>query len=136
MIPVDQTLFGERKGNCFAACVASILELPLVEVPNFCVMHWDSDWFQPFSDWLRDRGCMPLCFAFQAAAQRDNHLAIMKQMGNGVPWIGGGPNPDGVMHATVWVDDRMVHDPNPSRRGITRLDDALFIIAAKPMRCA
>lgn len=34
MIPVDQTTYGHTDGNCFSACVASILEIPIEEVPN------------------------------------------------------------------------------------------------------
>jgi hypothetical protein len=35
MLPVDQTTFGHPGGNCFSACVASLLELPIEEVPYF-----------------------------------------------------------------------------------------------------
>lgn len=35
MIPVFQDVFTPGYGNCMAACVASILELPLQDVPNF-----------------------------------------------------------------------------------------------------
>src|SRR5260370_22421604 len=53
MKPVTQSLVGEE-GNCFAACVASILEMSLVEVPNFCAV--DNGWWAAFQAWLAERG--------------------------------------------------------------------------------
>jgi hypothetical protein len=56
---VNQTKTGVG-GNCFAACIASILDLSLDEVPNFCAR--DGDWFKEFQRWLVARGL----FAFEA----------------------------------------------------------------------
>lgn len=56
MIPVKQTLFPDPdvpgKGNCFASCLASILELPLADVPHV-MMH--NDWRQQTNRWLAER---------------------------------------------------------------------------------
>lgn len=35
MKPIDQTTFGVPGGNCFSACVASLLELSIDDVPYF-----------------------------------------------------------------------------------------------------
>jgi len=35
MKPIFQTIINNKTGNCQAACIASILEVPLEEVPNF-----------------------------------------------------------------------------------------------------
>ena len=51
MIYVVQTQFGPR-GNCFAACAASILEIPLARVPNFVPEH-GPDWYEEFCNWLQ-----------------------------------------------------------------------------------
>lgn len=131
MKPVDQDLFGVGVGNCFAACVASILELPLAEVPNFCCDYPENEWYQVFANWLNARGCMPLCFPVGRSDQA-GWLKIARDCGTGVPWIGSGDNPDGAKHSTVWMADKMVHDPNPSRRGIIEIEDALFIVSARP----
>ena len=48
MKPVKQTRTGSN-GNCFQACVASVLELPLEAVPDFCN---GADWFLEFSKWI------------------------------------------------------------------------------------
>lgn len=55
VIPVEQTVSGWGKGNCVAACVASILELSIEEVPNF-VGDYGDDWWSAYGDWLRERG--------------------------------------------------------------------------------
>src|SRR5262245_45006179 len=54
MKPVDQTVFGLPHGNCFAACVASVIELPIEKVPNF-VLEGDR-WFDAAAEWLDERG--------------------------------------------------------------------------------
>lgn len=54
MIPVFQTIFPTEgdasKGNCFAACVASLLEIPLGSVPH--VMSEDNNWRILTNEWL------------------------------------------------------------------------------------
>lgn len=59
MKPVHQTNFQRGTGNCFAACLASILEMPLEEVPNFCHEGSDADgstWLERTARWLEERG--------------------------------------------------------------------------------
>ena len=57
MIPVMQTEFGIFEGNCWSACIASILELPIEAVPNFCSMskHGDNFWLKRTFQWLSER---------------------------------------------------------------------------------
>lgn len=50
MIPVYQTLFG-KGGDCFRACVASILEVKIESLPNFC--SWNEEtWFKETAAYL------------------------------------------------------------------------------------
>jgi hypothetical protein len=59
MIPVEQTRFGgpehpfEERGNCFGACLASLLEVGLEELP--AVAAFDEGWHELLG-WLRGRG--------------------------------------------------------------------------------
>src|SRR5690348_7121769 len=56
MIPVTQTITGEQ-GNCFTACLASILELPIRAVPNFAKLtNSDEEFFAMVDEWLATRG--------------------------------------------------------------------------------
>lgn len=47
---IYQTIFGDG-GDCFRACIASILEVEIQELPNFC--SWKKEtWFQQTAQWL------------------------------------------------------------------------------------
>lgn len=51
-----------RPTNCFQACVASVLDLPIEEVPDACDgSKWDWDAFQ---DWLANRGLQAIEVGF------------------------------------------------------------------------
>ena len=53
--PVKQITFGEGHGNCWAACLASLLHMDVEMVPNFCG-DFAPDWFEKTQEWLRERG--------------------------------------------------------------------------------
>jgi hypothetical protein len=127
MKPVDQTLFGVGEGNCFAACVASILELNLDSVPNFCADNADTEWYMQFIKWLAPRGLAPLTQQFPG--DPDNFMAWVRKCAPRIPWIAGGPTERG-MHCCVYVGDQLVHDPNPNhgRKGLDAVDDATYIL--------
>lgn len=112
---VTQTIFigdpGGRLGNCFQACVASVLDLPLEEVPHF--IEFD-DWVQLFYNFVKDQGY---------SARRVNGLP---EKGTG---IGTGPSPRSLAaaHAVVVKDGKTVWDPHPSRAGVPWFYDTLLI---------
>lgn len=112
MKPVDQTTFGEE-GNCFAACVASILELPIEEVPNFCVAYPHDTWFEEFNRWLEPRGLA--CVSMQADVVDVEAFCASAPR---IPLIVDGRSPRGRRHGVVYVDGKLAHDPHPSRDGI------------------
>lgn len=124
---IDQTAFGVGKGNCFQACVASTLGLELREVPNFCVEYDDTEWFPAFQRWLHERGFGCVYWPATNDTERES-LVRFSSFLSVVPSIGSGPNKSGDMHCTVWIGGELHHDPNPSRGGIERLDDMLFIV--------
>ena len=53
MRPVFQTEFEEGRGNALQACVSSLLELSLEDVPNFIEF---ADYRQTMNEWLAKRG--------------------------------------------------------------------------------
>jgi len=117
VIPVDQDLFGMPYGNCFAACVASILELPSPRcIAN--VMWDDTRWFQRFNTWAATKGFQALCHPWNDAAadyirehHRDSHI------------IAAGPAARGFDHCCVYRGLQLVHDPHPDRTGLDREND-------------
>jgi hypothetical protein len=59
MKPVYQTIVDPGRGDCWRACIASILELPIEEVPNFVAEFADNPeitHYELCSNWLRERG--------------------------------------------------------------------------------
>ena len=112
MIPVDQTRFGWPDGNCMAAAVASVFELPLEAVPDLA----RPDWLGVLTHFVSDRGICIVVSAYPLAS----------------PWplIAQGPGPRGNRHAVVTVGDELAHDPHPSRAGLLSVDYFLGFEAA------
>ena len=50
-----QTTFGFPKGNCFAACIASLLDLDVQNVPNFCLDE-NPNWFTEADRFVANHG--------------------------------------------------------------------------------
>lgn len=91
----------ENSDDCVRACVASLLGLPLVDVPRFCPESWGDE----LDEWLKTRGWGFINVAF-TGEQKD-----------GVPrgfTIGAIPSPsypEGWMHSVICLDGRIVWDP-------------------------
>lgn len=105
MRPVDQTEFGPG-GNCLSACIASVLEMPLEQVPNF--NHAAEDWAEALLAWCADRK-LNLDFSTEFPAPAGRHVIL------------GGTSPrrqGRAGHAVVALDGVVVHDPHPDRTGI------------------
>ena len=94
MIRVLQTTFDEQGGDCISACVASILELPLSEVPKLRLDLNDWSWIHELGFWLAPSGMTPLVIGadLDYRPNRDTFT------------IACGPLPDGTPHAVVWKD--------------------------------
>lgn len=120
MIPVDQDRFGKPHGNCHAACVASILEVPLWRVPS--VSNLD-DWVPRLALWLRRHGLGHFFFTTEHA----NDPAWKRLLGYHY-LIAGGPAARGVLHSVVYRGlTELAHDPHPDRSGLIRVDDYTLI---------
>lgn len=103
MTPVLQTRFGSPDGNCFQACVASVLEIPLEEAAD--IMD-EEDWFAAFQEWLNDMGWF--AFSFKGPPFIEGAYSII-----------GGQSPRGDFgHAVVFLGKTMAHDPHPDGTGI------------------
>lgn len=98
MKPVDQTVSSHINGNCLEACVASILEVPLSDVPD---VNGNPDWLDVMATFLAARG-----YAFLYAP----HWPGMRPRGYHIA--------SDRYHATVALDGRIVHCPHHSRAGV------------------
>lgn len=127
MIPVDQTVLRSPReldgppGNCFAACLASLLHLPIEDVPAPTL--GDVDWsasggyWERIASWLADRGL------HMVEVDRDRGLVETSTVGylTGVDWywIATGLSPRGdFLHSVIFRGRELAHDPHPSRAGL------------------
>ena len=113
MIPVKQTILSaDEGGNCFAACLASILELPVRVVPNAA-----AEWIKGDSDehlnagwalirsWLYGLGLDVQCFD-ESWRPSGYWIAIVDS-----------PRFPGKTHAVVFEGESFVWDPHPEAPG-------------------
>lgn len=124
MIPVDQTCFrgpdaaeGEAPGNCFAACIASLLECSLDEVPQPTAEDREdwADYWTRVAEFLRLRGFHMVDGKAKAFWSTESALDTPF---SGY-WIASGPSPRGPWnHSIVVRGADMAHDPHPSRAGL------------------
>ena len=100
-------------GDCYRACVASIMELDLEEVPNFNEGFPDGDTFhRRVSEWLAPRGFGKAMFAIGDDLDLPGLLEFMADWSPNCYYILGGTSPRGFDHAVVGLNDKIVHCPN------------------------
>lgn len=111
-------------GDCFRCCIASILDMPAIEVPHFCDYAWeikDARWLVAVNAWLAKRDLAYLEFQADPATPWD--WGAFKGLGFSVYHTLNGKSPRGFDHATVGLNGSMVHDPHPSRGGLVGPSD-------------
>lgn len=124
MKPIDQTIMHTEttKGNCMAACVASMLEIDIAIVPNFAESRY---WEQNLIKWLKENYKLSYIevqindsFTHLVKSQDVHHLII-------------GPSPRGPFyHAVVGRAGEIVHDPHPSKSGLKEMKTYGFFIVS------
>lgn len=117
MTPVDQEFLHRaipgQEGDCFRACVASILELPREDVPHFAQLTAGSSsaafWNMAY-DWLEARGYEYVYRNRRGRAElgKDDYQIM----------VGPSPRGNGTYHAVVGQGGTIIHDPHPSRAGL------------------
>lgn len=126
MKPVEQTVLMPPGGNCFAACMASILELPLERMPDFTPF---DDWTVRWNQWLRP---MNLAIMHCSLPEDPDALRTFRQMCMPGYTIPAADSPRGDwLHAVVAFDGEIVWDPHPKRDmglGVWREITYLFVI--------
>lgn len=128
MILTDQTIFHDPDngvhGNCLSAVLASLLEMPIEDVPIFS----SDSWIHELNDWLRPFGLAFLSIErFGEFAHSWNIKGCHHELAGDSPravesW-------KSVGHATVAIDGKLEFDPHPSRSGIVdkNVTHGLFI---------
>lgn len=109
MKPIQQTkVQSAQVGNCLAASLASLLELPIEEVPPFEDAMPSMALWAMVQDWLTTRGL----FLVQTLNAPSGYALAMgptnrQQMGQ-VEW-----------HCCIAYDGKIVFDPHPSQEGLS-----------------
>jgi hypothetical protein len=118
---VTQTLFG-LEGNCQTAVLASLLNLPIEEVPYFAeglqfngvrVEKSDEIFNKRVDDYMESLGYEILWYLDSKATQD-----FIKNEMFGKPYQVIGKSPRGYYHVVIYQDGEMVHDPHPDFTGV------------------
>lgn len=104
MIPINQTKFGYPNGNCLAACLASIFEIPIDNVPDFGNR---SDWYDNFTIWCIYKFELYPIDVTIASCEAGN----IKPTGYHI--INGTSKNGDFHHSVVGRDGELFHDPHP-----------------------
>lgn len=130
MIPVMQTCYGPVDGNCFEACLASVLECELGEIPRQPDgLGTDlTSWFQELTEWLGWRG-----LGYVQVQMRHDQIAVYPTG----DWIAMLDVPGHAFgHAVVCRGDKVIHDPDqrfgPGRADLQRLEGMFVVTALNP----
>ena len=111
MKPVMQTRFGAEDGNCYTACLASVLEIALEDLPSFRARPGESEpeiglrWNTAHQEWMGSRGLRQIV------------VRCASDLGDAIV-IAGGKGPRGLPHSVVWQGGRCIHDPHPDGGGL------------------
>lgn len=131
MIKIHQTKFrgvdapiGER-GNCWQASVASILELPLEEVPDIQLYDEELVWFDKFREWLElyGLGAIGLATGGNITIQ-GYHIMECKST----------TLKNGELHVVVGLNGEVVFDPNPNATTLGEVVDYIVFTVLDPAR--
>jgi hypothetical protein len=129
LTPVDQRVFAHTEkdvGDCLSACVATLLDLPLDEVPVFVAEPY---WYGAMVRWLDARGFALILLQFPPGTWPWHPP-------DDLPLIVGGQSPRGPWgHAVIgiWRGEAMevLHDPHPSRDGIIGDARSVYVLAPR-----
>lgn len=118
MNKIDQTCFGgkdaslEQQGNCFQACVATVLQMPLEEA--FDNRRYSEDWLDEFNKWLERYGL----WCIYIFGGKDNPMKVTEFRGLCIGEFMSKTLYQGERHVIVLRDHfEVFHDPNPNAKG-------------------
>lgn len=137
--PVDQDRFGHPAGNCFAACVATLLGVGTTDVVELSDAHeeWWGRLDRSSTDDEKARVSEEWWDFFGEFVARFGYVRFATTSAKAPPAgyaIAGGPTGRADHgHCVVVFDGRLAHDPHPSRTGILHAEEFVVLLpAARP----
>jgi len=112
MIKYDQLISGgkDSDGDCFRACIATVLQLPIETLPNW----HDNMWFLKWDNWLHERGLGITVHSFYYGVDGYWIASVKSQ------------NYKDTTHAVVMNDEKLFHDPSPVKKFKSISDDDIL----------
>lgn len=111
MKPVFQSDIHPIHGNCFAACLASIFEITLEEVPHFIKEYPDIVWWDKFLEWLLAKKRFHALFLPIEQKEQPLLEQDFKPLGWSILLCSTVRN---TSHAIVCQDGNIIHNPYPT----------------------
>ena len=108
MKPITQTILTAPGGNCFPACLASILEMDMADVPNF----QGDDWQLRYHEWLQPLGLALLTTGIPPGEALERFRVFLLP-GYTILAVDS-PRFAPLLHAVVALDGKVVWDPHPA----------------------
>ncbi len=128
MIPVFQTktLANDGHGDCFNACIASLLEIPLREAAGISSRLESGAWHRAWRDWLAERGWrlvghFPEDELFEATDASPKGFSIASGRSERLYPEGHRLAGERIHHAVIAFDGVVVHDPFPIPGGFGQI---------------
>lgn len=118
--PVKQTTFHDdndgSKGNCFQACIASLLGVPIHAVPEFSRSFYKDCWMLDIQKWLEFYGLQLEDFTPLVTRADPKPLDLSLQ---DYYYLVSGPSPRGDFgHCCIGYKGKIIHDPHPDNTGL------------------
>ncbi len=127
MIPKDQTITssidGSVHGNCMAACLASMLEIEIEQVP--ALQNMGDEWAGTMIEFLDGLG-----YEFDGTIHEHRLSDVLSYPGiDGYVMAFGESHRLHVTrgHAVLYKDGVLVHDPHPAKDGLKKLNGYYMI---------
>ncbi len=123
MKPTPQAILhdpaGGVYGDCFRAAIASLLELPIEQVPHFCHDGHKTDWYTRLIEWLRPRGLTFMEHDVSADGGTSWRSAF-DLCGIRLYHTITGPSPrfKGELHCVIGLNGEIAFDPHPDGGGL------------------
>jgi hypothetical protein len=115
-------------GDCFRACIASLLDLSIDNVPHFYDGTNDGpqtpEQTEAIRSWFAARDMILIETAWSMTVEEA--LAFSAERWPGLHIVMGGRSPRGVNHVVIIRNGKMVHDPHPDEAGIVGPTDDGF----------
>ncbi len=142
MIKTYQTIISPVNGNCFAACLSSLLHIPLEDIPDF-LSEGDGKFWNKITTYLKTINYAPLIIYFPLS---DKNCFLYLPTLPGTHCILSVPSQCAkCAHAVVakvkkrrsgYTNFEIVHDPNKKNKKYKKVipDFCLFLVPLKPWK--